>query len=295
MRWQRSLCGLLLALSALGCQKPAPSRSRDDCDEKRASDCEDCAKSDAKEKKKDRDKEGGGVCAGLEEQADLGPALRAMLGDISVYSSVPGAPVSNPTELFDTLTREGATATEPIVTTGGNIVVRKQRIRAVSLFNTPENAAVRDGLAKYVKAGKLPGVGARGEIALGHVAATELGVELGDSVTLLGPPGLMMQVPPATIEAKVVGLLDFPFSPMLEYDNTLVLAPLADARALALMIGTETQGYRVWLPAGDKSQRLIKLSSAPIFATRMYQANTLEQTEASVAGLRSGVQALCAR
>lgn len=295
MRRQRLLCAIVLALSVTACQKPAPSRSRDDCDEKKPKDCEDCAKGDAKDKRKDKDKDKGDLCAGLNEQTELTPALRAMLGDISVYSAVPGAPVSNPTELYATLSREGATATEPIVTTGVSLVVGKQQIRAASLFNAPESATVRDGLSKYIKAGKLPAPKARGEIAIGHVLAAELGLAIGDKVTLLGPPGLMMQLPPATVEATVVGLLDFPFSPMLEYDNTLVLAPLADAHALALLVDTETQGYRVWLPDGDKGQRVIKLASAPLFATRMYQANTLEQVEAGVVGLRSGVSALCSR
>ena len=286
---------LALLLLAAACQKPAPTRSRDDCDRK---DCEDCPKpapAASATGKASADAGGDDLCRGLEEQSQLDPALRALIGDLSVYGAMPGAPALNAPELLKTLQAKGAIATEPIAASNVSVARDRRKLHAASLFNTPEGARARSGLAPYVKAGRLPEIGAHGEVALGRILASDLGVELGDKVTVLGPPPAMAAVPPVTLEATVVGLLDFPFFPMLEYDGNLILASLRDARAAALLLENETQGYRVWLPDGDKTQRIVKLASAPLFATRAYTANTVEQVEGGVLALRLSVEALCRR
>lgn len=111
----------------------------------------------------------------------------------------------------------------------------------VSTFDAGSSEG-RKRLARYLTAGALPHAGAaRPELLIGHRAAEQLQVKVGDSLHVLAPPAwpLSAQRAGETFEAVVVGIFGYDYS---QYDDKLALLPFDDV----LKLGGATTGVRGW-------------------------------------------------
>src|SRR3546814_9428225 len=93
----------------------------------------------------------------------------------------------------------------------------------------PEDIAARPILARNIKAGSLGDFGVDDGILIGTRLASQLGVGVGGSVTLVSPSGntTVMGTAPRMKSYRIAGLFEVG---MYEYDNGFIYMPLAAAQ-----------------------------------------------------------------
>lgn len=155
----------------------------------------------------------------------------------------------------------GAVEAEAAISWNGIAVASRSRFMTMNFHSAPRGKLARQALAPFVSNGRLPEDSAQGEVALGRRAIEQLGLAIGDTVHLYGTPSGTSPLS-AGKAMKIVGILDFPFAPMLEYDDMMALASPGDVRALALMLPNTSSIVRIWLPKQDRAAAMLKLVGA---------------------------------
>ncbi|MFO0548107.1 MAG: hypothetical protein U0271_06950 [Polyangiaceae bacterium] len=232
------------------------------------------------------------LCGGLKELDQLPEAIRVVGGDILIGTTT-GAALNPADAVVKTAMKGGALEAEPAVTWAGTLIRDRNHYGTTNIFSAPQGPTARDALKPYLRAGSLP-KDSGGEIAIGHKLAKLVGVALGDTVSIYGNPSSATSIP-SSKKVKVVGLLDFPFAPMLEYDDMLSYVSVSDARDLAVMLANTATMVRVWLPKTDRAAASLKLFDAfrgdPAAST--YSSVSSEQLVQRIDMFRSLFQNMC--
>ncbi len=161
-------------------------------------------------------------------------------GDIGVYGA--GAPLTNYDEIAARIrTIHGVTAAFPVVQ--GEVLFSGPQggasggiVRGI----TPEGLAALPTVSNHVIAGSLKDLTGDGTIAIGSGLATQFGVSVGQSITLILPQGK------ATIVGTIPSVQSFRVAAifqtgMEQYDTSFVFLPLAAAQTLLQQPNAATQ------------------------------------------------------
>jgi lipoprotein-releasing system permease protein len=161
-------------------------------------------------------------------------------GDIGVYSA--GAPLTNYDDISARIrTIHGVTAAFPIVQ--GEVLFSGPQggasggiVRGI----TPEGLAALPTVADHVVSGSLSALTGDGVIAIGGGLASQFGVTVGQSITLILPQGkaTIVGTIPSIQSFRVVAIFQ---TGMQQYDSSFVFLPLAAAQALLQQPNAATQ------------------------------------------------------
>jgi lipoprotein-releasing system permease protein len=164
---------------------------------------------------------------------------------LSMISHIEVVHITERQEVIDVLDRTpGVKAYAPFIM-GQGLLSSRNQVRGVAIRGISSTEEVKViPLSSYIKAGSLESFEHQEfSMIIGTGLAQNLGVSLGDRITLVTPQG---QMTPAGIvpRLKVFRVLAFFESGMYEYDQNLVMIRLRDAQALFRMPG-EFTGIRV--------------------------------------------------
>lgn len=257
----------VVALCGAGCSTNTKKSDRDARDDETSKDCPPVSTAVASSaapsgsaasvpRKPTPGSSGDDLCGGLAEQGRLNEAVRAINGDLMVGPTQ--GYLTNGDQVVAAALAAGAVEAEAAIAWNGMAVASRSRFLSMNFHSAPRGKQAREALAPFVSNGRLPEDTAEGEVALGRRAIEQLGLAVGDTVQLYGTPSGTNPLS-AGKAMKIVGILDFPFAPMLEYDDMMALASPADVRALGLMLPNIASVVRIWLPKQDRAAAMMKL------------------------------------
>jgi lipoprotein-releasing system permease protein len=161
-------------------------------------------------------------------------------GDIGVYSA--GPPLTNYQEISTRIkTIPGVTAAFPIVQ--GEVLMSGPQggaVGGVARGITPEGLASLPTVSEHVVAGNLSDLQGDGVIAIGAGLASQFGISVGSSITLILPQGkaTVIGTIPSIQSFRVVAIFQ---TGMQQYDASFVFLPLGAAQTLFAQPGAATQ------------------------------------------------------
>jgi lipoprotein-releasing system permease protein len=128
-------------------------------------------------------------------------------------------------------------------------------------------------MSKMVKEGNIEALGTKGNVLIGKELAKNLGLFIGDNLTLMVPLGgySPMGAMPETARARVGGIFE---TGMYEIDNTLIIMPLSDVESI---MGTGAMGLEIKLDdvfsANEIRREIVKRLSPQYFARTWVEMN----------------------
>jgi lipoprotein-releasing system permease protein len=161
-------------------------------------------------------------------------------GDIGVYSA--GPPLTNYDNMSARIkTIPGVTAAFPIVQ--GEVLMSGPQggaVGGVARGITPEGLASLPTVSEHVVAGNLGDLQGDGVIAIGAGLASQFGISVGSSITLILPQGkaTVIGTIPSIQSFRVVAIFQ---TGMQQYDASFVFLPLGAAQTLFAQPGAATQ------------------------------------------------------
>jgi lipoprotein-releasing system permease protein len=162
-------------------------------------------------------------------------------GDIGVYSAS-GAPLNNYDDISSRIKNlPGVTAAFPIVQ--GEVLFSGPRGGAaggIARGITPSGLASLPTVANHIAAGSLTDLKGDGVIAIGGGLASQFGLTIGSSLTLILPQGkaTVIGTIPSIQSFRVVAIFQ---TGMAQYDSSFVFLPLAAAQTLFQQPNAATQ------------------------------------------------------
>jgi lipoprotein-releasing system permease protein len=162
-------------------------------------------------------------------------------GDIGVYSAS-GAPLNNYDDISSRIKNlPGVTAAFPIVQ--GEVLFSGPRGGAaggIARGITPSGLASLPTVAHHIAAGSLADLKGDGVIAIGGGLASQFGLTIGSSLTLILPQGkaTVIGTIPSIQSFRVVAIFQ---TGMAQYDSSFVFLPLAAAQTLFQQPNAATQ------------------------------------------------------
>jgi ABC-type lipoprotein release transport system permease subunit len=292
----RLLAAILIVLSLSGCDllKDKKERSREkDCEEQ---DCPKCpSTSSAGAGASGSPREGlPGLCESLGSFAAATDAARALTGDVELNRG--GVPLADAETLSDAVRRDGGAETaEPMLGINALLVRGKQQSWSVTLTSLPKAETRRKDLGRFVTEGRLPEASTTPELAIGKRLAIQLGAKRGDELTVAALPNAAAAptIAPSVRTAKIVGILDMPGDPVVDYETTLALMESEDIRTIGLVQPGYWAGVRIWYKQGERAAGVLKLQDA-LRGHQMVSFLTLDQSLAGLSSLRPTLEAVCA-
>jgi hypothetical protein len=98
---------------------------------------------------------------------------------------------------------------------------------------------------------------------------------------------------PSLRTVKIVGLLDIPGDPVIDYESGLAVMEPDDIRTIALLPQGQWGGVRVWYKQGERAAGVLKLQDA-LRGQQMVNYITVDQSLAAIGALRPTLEAVCA-
>jgi lipoprotein-releasing system permease protein len=169
-------------------------------------------------------------------QSEMRDRMLGSTAHVFVYKPAESGIADVPASIAELRTVPGVIGAAPVVL--GKALVRTARSEAfvtIKGIDPVQEATVTD-ISRQLQKGSLGGLTARGDgpdgIAIGTALAQQLGVQLGDSLTLMTPEGTLspMGLMPRTRTLKVVALFSFGYA---DVDNTYAMLSLDVARRLS--------------------------------------------------------------
>jgi lipoprotein-releasing system permease protein len=161
-------------------------------------------------------------------------------GDIGVYGQ--GVPLTNYDDIAAKIrTIPGVTAAFPI--SQGEVLLSGPQggaLGGIARGITPDGLAALPTVSNHVVAGSLKDLTGDGVIAIGGGLASQFGLQIGQSITLILPQGkaTVIGTIPSIETFKVVAIFQ---TGMQQYDSSFVFLPLAGAQTLFQQPGQATQ------------------------------------------------------
>jgi ABC-type lipoprotein release transport system permease subunit len=291
----KPLVWVALILSLMGCDllKGKKDRPKDrDCEQE---DCPKCPAVPSSSVSGGTSTADGmpGLCDAVGSFAAATDGVRAVMGDVELNRA--GVPLFDAERIADVMVKQGgAESSEPAVAFAGILVRGKQQVWSTTIVSLPKTEARRKDLAKYLAGGRLPESATTPEIALGKRLAVYLGAKRGDEITVAAMPNMAVPgMAPSLRTVKIVGLLDIPGDPVIDYESGLAVMESEDIRTIALLSEGQWGGVRVWYKQGERAAGVLKLQDA-LRGQQMVNYITVDQSLAAIGALRPTLEAVCA-
>lgn len=234
-----------------------------------------------------------GLCDAVGSFAEATEGVRAVMGDVELNRA--GVALPDAEQIANIMVRDGAAETsEPALAFTGILVRGKQQVYSTTIVSAPKAAARRKDLEKYLDGGRLPEPATTPEVALGKRLVVYLGAKRGDEITLAAMPNPAAPgMAPSLRTVKIVGVLDLPGDPVIDYESGLAVMEPDDIRSIALLPPGHWGGVRVWYKQGERAAGVLKLQDA-LRGTQFVNYVTVDQSLAAIGALRPTLEAVCA-
>ncbi len=289
---------LLAALPSCEALQGKKERARSsDCEEKECPKCPSPSKSSQAASSADPARsgpEGAAMCTALTSFAAAIEGARVVYGDVELNRN--GIVINDGDILADAMIRAGGAETaEPSLNVPIMLVHGKQELYSTTALSLPRAKERRKDLEKYLIAGRLPEPSTTPEIVLGHKLMKNLGVERGGELSVAAVPNLTVPsaIAPLVKKIKVVGVLDLPGDPVLDYDGSLAMMEVDDVRAISLVPAGSWSAVRVWYRAGERAAGVLKIQDA-LRAQQLINFVTIDQSLTGLTALRPTLELICA-
>lgn len=291
----KTLVCLALVLSLAGCDllKGKKERPKDrDCEQK---DCPKCPAASAAAPGGSASPDGmPGLCDAVGSFAAATDGVRAVMGDVELNRG--GVPLPDAERIAEVMVKQGgAEISEPAVAFAAILVRGKQQVWSTTVVSAPKAEARRKDLGRYVvDGGRLPEPATTPEVALGKRLAMYLGAKRGEELTVAALPNMAVPgLAPSLRVVKIVGILDIPGDPVVDYESGLAVMEADDIRTIALLQQGQWGGVRVWYKQGERAVGVLKLQDA-LRGQQMVNYVTVDQSLAGIGALRPTLEAVCA-